>query len=241
VFHAAGPGHGKAVVSSYMLANEVAAKRGIMLSFAASFLQGVTAISAITILLLFLRGTGIRTDNLAGYLEITSYFCVMLLGLYLLWRKVLRPGHSHDHAHNHDHDHSHSHHNHNDHHTHVGCNHLHAPDPSQLEGNKLELKEAWSAILAVGLRPCTGAIVVLTFAFLNGLYVGGIASTFAMSLGTGITVASLALMAVVAKNTALRVAGMQDRTATVHRVIEIGGAALVFLLGLVLFSAAITV
>ena len=57
IFHAAGPGHGKAVVSSYMLANEVAAKRGIMLSFAASFLQGVTAISAITILLLFLRGT----------------------------------------------------------------------------------------------------------------------------------------------------------------------------------------
>ena len=95
--------------------------------------------------------------------------------------------------------------------------------------------------MAVGLRPCTGAIVVLTFAFLNGLYVGGIASTFAMSLGTGITVASLALMAVVAKNTALKVAGMQDRAATIHRIIEIGGAALVFLLGLVLFSAAITV
>ena len=85
VFHAAGPGHGKAVVSSYMLANEVAAKRGIMLSFRCILFTGhVTAISAIAnIYYLFLRGTGIRTDNLTGYLEITSYFCVMLLGVYL--------------------------------------------------------------------------------------------------------------------------------------------------------------
>ena len=41
IFHAAGPGHGKAVISSYMLANEVALRRGILLSFVSAFLQAL--------------------------------------------------------------------------------------------------------------------------------------------------------------------------------------------------------
>ena len=45
IFHAAGPGHGKAVISSYMVANEVALRRGILLSFVSAFLQGLTAIA----------------------------------------------------------------------------------------------------------------------------------------------------------------------------------------------------
>lgn len=108
-----------------------------------------------------------------------------------------------------------------------------------LEG-KLGAKEAWSAILAVGLRPCSGAIIVLIFAFLNGLFVAGVLSTIAMSIGTGITVATLALIAVGAKNVAIKITGAQNSLSTIHRVIEISGAALVFILGLLLFSAALT-
>ncbi len=257
VFHAAGPGHGKAVISSYMLANEVAAKRGIMLSFASALLQGITAVVVIGAIMLFLRGTGIKTSNLAGTLEITSYFLVMMLGLYLIWTKVFKGRaikahahthdyhHTHEHAHAHDHDHLHSHAPHPDpHHVHgpeCGCGHSHAADPKLLEGKTLGTKEAISAIFAVGLRPCSGAIIVLTFAFLNGLYAAGIASTFAMSIGTGITVATLALLAVSAKNVAIRVSGAQDSLATIHRVIEISGALLVFVLGFLLFSAAMSV
>lgn len=247
VFHAAGPGHGKAVISSYMLANEVAAKRGIMLSFASAMLQGITAVVVISAIMLFLRGTGIKTSNLAGSLEITSYFLVMMLGVYLLWTKVFvkkqAHAHNHDHTLSHNHDHAHGLEPHPDHaHVHTddcGCGHSHAADPKMLEG-KLGAKEAWSAIMAVGLRPCSGAIIVLTFAFLNGLYVAGVASTFAMSIGTGITVATLALIAVGAKNAAIKITGAQDKLAVIHRVLEISGAALVFLLGFLLLSAAIS-
>ncbi len=245
IFHAAGPGHGKAVISSYMLANEVAAKRGIMLSFASAMLQGITAIVVISAIMLFLRGTGIKISNLAGSLEITSYFLVMLLGVYLLWTKVFVKKPAHAHAHNHS-DHHHSDHHHADHpdphHVHsddCGCGHSHAADPAMLEG-KLGAKEALSAIFAVGLRPCSGAIIVLTFAFLNSLIVAGVLSTIAMSIGTGITVATLALIAVGAKNVAIKITGAQSSLSTIHRVIEISGAALVFILGLLLFSAALT-
>ena len=233
IFHAAGPGHGKAVISSYMLANEVAARRGIVLSFASAFLQAVTAIAIISVLLFFLRGAGLRQGDLTRWLEIASYAGVTLLGAWLLYAKITGRGHSHhdyhgSHEHGHVHDHEHAH----------DDDHLHAPDPKQLRGD-FGLKEAWSAIIAVGLRPCTGAIIVLTFAFLNGLYFAGIASTFAMALGTGMTVASLAAIAVWAKDLAIYVSGASGSAARVHRGIEIGGAALVFLLGLTLLSASL--
>ena len=100
-------------------------------------------------------------------------------------------------------------------------------------------KTASSAILAVGLRPCSGALIVLTFALLNGLYVGGVLSVLAMALGTAITVSALATIAVTAKNTALRLskATTADR---IGRAIEIGGAAMVLILGLLLLGASLS-
>ena len=44
IFHAAGPGHGKAVISSYLVANQETARRGIVLSFASALLQSLVAV-----------------------------------------------------------------------------------------------------------------------------------------------------------------------------------------------------
>jgi len=254
IFHAAGPGHGKAVISSYMIANEVAARRGIVLSFASAFAQALTAIVVIAGFALVLRGLGLRVADATKWLEIASYGAVTLLGAWLLWSKVSGRGHGHgQHAHSHGHDHHHDHghhhghehqrHDHDHDHGHAhghahGDDHLHAPDPAMLKGD-FGLRQAWSAILAVGLRPCSGALIVLTFAFLNGLYAAGIASTFAMAVGTGLTVAALAALAVWAKDVAIRVGGAADRAATVHRVIEIAGAAFVLLIGATLLAASL--
>ena len=225
IFHAAGPGHGKAVISSYMLANEVAARRGIALSFAAAMMQAVTAIVVMTALTLVLRGAGLKSGNVVNFMEIASYAAVTALGAWLLYAKISGRGCGHHHhGHDHHHDHDHGHH--------------HAADPAKLEGD-LSWRDAAGAVIAVGIRPCTGAIVVLTFAFLNGLYVAGIASTFAMAVGTGLTVSILALMAVSAKNLAERFSNSAATSTRVHRSIEIIGAALVFLLGITLLLAAL--
>ena len=101
------------------------------------------------------------------------------------------------------------------------------------------LREAWTAIVAVGLRPCSGALIVLTFAFLNGLYWAGIASTFAMALGTAITVSAIATLAVTAKNTALRLAGSGVAAGRVTWAIELAGAVLIALMGATLLAAAL--
>jgi ABC-type nickel/cobalt efflux system permease component RcnA len=154
------------------------------------------------------------------------------------------------HAEHHDrhaHDHGHSHHGHGHHHGHshasgevcAECGHSHAPDPAKLGGAEFDWRTAWSAIMAVGLRPCTGALIVLTFAFLNGLWAAGIASVLAMSIGTAITVSALATAAVLAKNLAVRLAGGGAVSGAIQSAFEIGGALLVFLLGLTLLAASL--
>ena len=260
VFHAAGPGHGKAVISSYMIANETELKRGVMLSFLSSILQGIVAILLIGAVYLLLRGSSINMTVATRWLEIASYALITAFGFWLLLRKlrsILRPvavasvaggGHihlAHDHdSHRHDH---HHHHAHDGHHGHshgpgevcASCGHAHAPDPSLLKGDRFALREAWSAVIAVGLRPCSGALIVLSFALLNGLYLGGLLSVVAMSIGTAITVSALATLAVTAKGVAMRLAGGDSAALRVGNAIEILGALLVMVLGLVLLGAAL--
>lgn len=265
VFHAAGPGHGKAVISSYMLANEVALRRGILLSFVSAFLQALTALVVMGLAFLVLRGTSVSMTDAAWFLEISSYALISAFGLWLLWSKLAprlrglfsgRPaaslsaanaGHVHGPGCTH-----HSHHSHADSHTRnhatgdasnmvcETCGHSHAPDPTLLSGDRFDWRTAWSAVLAVGLRPCSGALIVLSFAFLNGLWLGGVLSVFAMAVGTAITVSLLATLAVTAKNWAVALAGGGRTGNAIHATIEIGGAALVLLLGLTLLMASLS-
>jgi ABC-type nickel/cobalt efflux system permease component RcnA len=250
VFHAAGPGHGKAVISAYMIANEVEARRGIALSFASAFAQALSAIAMVAALTLLLRGMGLRQQDMTGWLETASYGAIMVLGAWLLWSKLSGRGHAHaahgGHGHaancdggrDHDHGHGHDHHGHGHAHGEHG-GHLHAPDPAKL-GRGGGLREAWTAIVAVGLRPCSGALIVLTFAFLNGLYLAGIGAVAAMAVGTGLTVAALAALAVWAKGAAVRVAEAAGWSGGLFAAAEIAGAAAVFLIGLGLFAASVT-
>jgi len=268
IFHAAGPGHGKAIITSYVVANNETLRKGIYLSFASAFAQAVTAILLVGGLAVVFNLTSIAIQDTARWFEIGSYVLITGLGGWLLWQKALRPlamnvasrlsgsqlalagasaasHHGHGHSHDgHHHHHGHDHHHHDHHHHEIGadgvcatCGHAHAPTPDMLQG-KITLARAVSIIFAVGLRPCTGALVVLVFALSQGMIAAGIASTLAMAVGTGITVSLLAGMAVGAKELAVRLFGEGSPMAVkVHRTIEIVGAAIVFLLGLTLLIA----
>ena len=123
--------------------------------------------------------------------------------------------------------------------TEAACGHSHAPDP-RLLSKPLTLARAWAAILAVGIRPCTGAIIVLVFSLSQGLLLAGIASVLVMALGTSITVSSLAILAVSAKDVALRFAKAESAvTERVVLVLEVSVAAFVMLLGLTLLGGAL--
>ena len=115
IFHAAGPGHGKAVISSYLVANDETWRRGVVLSFASAILQAFTAIAIVGIAAAMLGATAKAMGDTVRVIEIVSYALIVLIGLRLLWVKgraflrLLRgsadAGPSHDHAHDHHHGH----------------------------------------------------------------------------------------------------------------------------------------
>jgi ABC-type nickel/cobalt efflux system permease component RcnA len=221
VFHAAGPGHGKAVISAWLLATENELRRGILISFMSAVIQALTAIVLVSVLFLVVASVGSTARNMAGVLESASYALIALLGGYLVWTamRMLRPARAlsvpapamagvttrqsmalhdfsgfepmknkavpADHVHGPD----------------CGCGHSHVPAAKDLRGD-WSFAKALSLSFAVGIRPCTGAILVLVFANGLGLYWAGVFSTFAMAVGTFITVSVIAAVAVYSKKLA---------------------------------------
>jgi nickel/cobalt transporter (NicO) family protein len=255
IFHAAGPGHGKAVISSYLVANEETARRGIVLSFASALLQALVAVALVAVLAWLLSSTAKTMCSAEKAIEIVSYALIAAFGARLVWTKgggfmralqakpapAMAVAHHHDHGHDHghhhhDHDHGHAHsHDHSHGHDHVHdehCGHSHGPTPDQLAGPG-GWQRGLGAIFAVGMRPCSGAILVLVFSLAQGLFWAGIAATLVMGLGTAITVATIAVIAVSAKGLARRLsAGSEGSGALIMRGIEFGAAGLVLLFGL---------
>ncbi len=274
IFHSAGPGHGKAVISSYLVANEETWRRGVVLSFASALLQALVAVAVVGVAAALLSVTAATMSRAVNAIEILSYSLIILIGLRLLWVKGrgfiaalhtlhrpaavgaavtpadLRYDHAHDdhcdcrHDHDndhHDHDHHHDHrHRHHDagHAHHHACGdhasawgHTHAPEPEELAGPG-GWKRGLSAIVAVGLRPCSGAILVLVFALAQGLFWAGVASTLVMGLGTAITVAAIATIAVGAKSWAKRFAEARSGYGILAmRGIEVGAAVVIIAFG----------
>lgn len=250
IIHAAGPGHGKVVIGSYLLANESQVRRGIALSFASAMLQSVVAVAFILIAALGLRMTSLAMSDAANWIVIASYALIMLLGAWLIARKLLGWGHGHHHHHHahdlaakaHEHLHEgeagHEHHDHHHHHDddeHEHDHHEHFVTPDQLRGG---WREQLGVVLAVGIRPCSGALVVLVFALSQGLLAAGIFSVFLMGIGTAITVAILATLAVTAKDVARRLLASRGGVGgNVFWWLELLGAIAVFAFGAVLLVA----
>ncbi len=247
VFHAAGPGHGKAVITSYVLANDETLKRGIMLALISAFVQGVMAILLVGSAILIFNLTALQMTDATTALERTSAAAIFGLGLWLVWVKIVEPilrarraaraapvaaseADVVDCA--------------------IGgdpaavsaacpCGVQHMPDPALIKG-PFDWKKALGAIAAVGVRPCTGALIVLVFAFAQGMRLAGIGSVMAMALGTGFTVSVLASLAVSARNLALKIAGDEGPwPRRILRTAEVTGALLVLTAGSLLAGAAI--
>jgi nickel/cobalt exporter len=264
VFHAAGPGHGKAVISSYVVANEETWRRGVVLSFASALLQALVAVAIVGVAAALLNVTAKTMGEAVRWIEIVSYALIALIGLRLLWvkgrgflsalRAMTAPQPAmaaagnvvvevHDHHHHHDHHDHHHHHGHDHHHhghghdhydDHDHHGHSHGPEPKDLAGPG-GWQRGLAAIVAVGLRPCSGAILVLVFALAQGLFWAGIVATFIMGLGTAITVAAIATLAVGAKGLAASFAQTRSGYGSLAlRGLEVAAAAFVLAFGVLL-------
>ena len=260
VVHAAGPGHGKAVLASYMLANETSLKRGAAMALMAALLQALIAIALVGAAGFVFSATASQMNHAADWIVLASYCSVAAIGAWLVWRKGgafiaafsrhvdrqraaasapayagvpwRRPAFSLSAAA-----------------YRAGppgaaggladvCGHAHAPDPTHLDG-PFSWRDAVGTVIAAGARPCSGAILVLVFAMAQGLFAAGVAAALAMAIGTAATTGALAWTAVFAKSAAMRLAaGENSRLALVAKGFEFVAALAVLAFGLALLVGA---
>ncbi len=100
-------------------------------------------------------------------------------------------------------------------------------------------REQLGVVLSVGLRPCSGALVVLVFALSQNLLPAGIAAVLLMGLGTALTVGLLATLSVSAKTLAARLLSAKGGADQVFWWAEVLGAAALFIFGVMLFGASL--
>ena len=264
VVHAVGPGHGKTIISSYVVANEQTVRRGVIISFIAAALQAMTAVALVGVLAIVMNASGMAIKSWTLQLESVSYALIALVGLWLLTTQLLRiwrgwqerrpirssldllPSamqHHDDHHHDHDH-HAHDHHHHpgDEHHHHhhsegEACHHV---VDAQAVSGPMSWRKIMAVVFSVGVRPCSGAILVLVFALTQGLFWAGVAATFAMAFGTAITVAALATLALGSRELALKLGrGGGAWANAVWTTCALGGSALILLFGATLFAASL--
>lgn len=229
VLHALGPGHGKIVITTWLATHPSKLKSSIGLTLASSLLQGIVAIVLVVVVLTLLKLPARQLHLSSFWLEKGSYALVGILGLLLCWRalkklrllvrkpvfKTFTPHHAHD--------------------AHCGCGHQHLPTQAQLQSG-----EDWRArlmiILSMGMRPCSGAIMVLLFSKVIGVFSWGVISALAMAAGTSLTITSLALLVHSFRQLAVKLSG--NATPVLWK--QVGWTTLALAGGVILLAAAVT-
>jgi len=186
--HAVGPGHGKAVVASYFVANRARWTAGIVMGSMISVIQGVSAIAMVGLLAILLQWRQFEVLNRTASVEFVSYALIALLGAAMLFRALTGRGHHHHHRLDEREHHDHRHH-----------EHEHAPAAPRPHRPDLRL------VIAAGLTPCASAIIILLFALANDALGVGIAAVAVLSLGMALTVSTIGVASVLGRHTLLRV------------------------------------
>lgn len=187
ILHALGPGHGKVVIATFLATHPVRLKTSLRLTLAAAMVQGAVAVGLVSLVLGLLQASSRQLHLSSYWLEKSSYLLVAALGVWLCWRalrQLRRSGAMRVHTFR-PRDHQHD--------KHCGCGHQHLPDEQQL-ARATGWKTSLLVVLSMGLRPCSGAIMMLLFSRVIGVYAWGVLSALAMALGTALTVSMMALL-----------------------------------------------
>lgn len=237
VLHALGPGHGKVVIATFLATHPARVKTSIRLTLLASLLQGSVAIGLVTVMLVILQTSSRQLHLSSFWLEKGSYLLVIGLGVLMgyralraLWRalrprpaplfRAFQPHHQHD--------------------AQCGCGHAHLPTPQQMQGS-VSLKTQLLVVVSMGLRPCSGAIMMLLFAKVIGVYGWGVLSAAVMACGTALTISAIGVLVQQARSVAQRLAQPREtagRARLLIPLLTLTGSLILIVAGLALWQSA---
>ncbi|MFT6139238.1 MAG: nickel/cobalt exporter [Psychromonas sp.] len=227
--HSLGPGHGKLIVTTFLATHPSKVKHSLVLTIVSALMQALVAILLVSILV-FMFNNSMRDVNAKAVQLISFSFLIMtILGAIIIIRtlkKLVTNFRSKQQEHEH---------NHHDHHGNC-CGHKHFASAEEI--NNATTWQAYAGIIiSIGIRPCTGAIMVLLFANAIDIYWLGTVSAFMMAIGTAITTSTIALLTISGKkmiNGYLK--HNEHQSSNSNTLLQFFGGLFLFLLGLLLFN-----
>lgn len=214
VFHTLAVGHGKTVVIGYFLGNHARPVHGIAMAswIAASHVLGAVAVALAAHWIL--ARTLMSPIEQNHWVRMISFGAIALIGGWMLvgeWRRLRGKGaYGHYHDHDHDHDHHHGH----------GAGHRRL------------------LAVAAGFVPCSGAILILTFAIANGILTSGLMMVAAIAFGMALTLGGLGLLSMLVRHQV--VFRLANRSGTT-RWLGLLGPLLILVIGGLLFLAELSI
>jgi ABC-type nickel/cobalt efflux system permease component RcnA len=222
IFHALGPGHGKTVVSVYFLAKEGKLRHSLIAGYLVALVHAVSSVTIVTALYYIIKGVfSAGFEGASRIVQILSFGVIAVMGAVMLVRRIIGAEHKHEHGHF-----GHKHHEHED-------EHEDKPD------EEVTFRGLFGVAAAAGVVPCPGVSAILLVCASLGIYLMGVLAAVMISVGMGITVTVVGAITILAKSGALKLSGHGEGRASrvLRRVIEIAGAALLFLIGLLFLIA----
>lgn len=210
VFHAVGPGHGKFILTSYLSFEQTKLPQAVKITLLSALVQGLVAIGLVTIIVVIFTLSRSYFNVTLKWVERGSFAVMVLFGIYFCYQAykaffsqakpkgftiknlqknsekspLVMQVHQHD--------------------EHCGCGHKHLPSSSEM-ARATDWKSTLMLIFSIGLRPCSGAILVLFLAYTLDLYLWGVASALLMAVGTGVTLSLFAWIVLFAREKAVKI------------------------------------
>ena len=229
VLHAIGPGHGKFIVTTYLSTNKESLLAARVVPFIGSLMQGVSAILFVFILAV---GFNLASGDLSTsrwYVEKISAVMIGAFGAFVIYQalkslrppkmtvRAIKPLHQHDEQ--------------------CGCGH-HGVGADLAQG---DWKTRLGVILAIGARPCSGAIMILMFSNALGIVTWGIAAVMTMALGTALSIMGLSLAVRYARERTVAFFGGGSSLSWLMPLVKIVGGVALILFATVLFLTVIPI
>jgi nickel/cobalt exporter len=243
--HALTPGHGKTIVAAYLVGSRGTLKHAAFLGAMVTFTHTVSVfLLGLATLFLFQYVVPQKVTQVLGAI---SGLSIVVIGGWMLYKRLRGTGHPHTHTHDHHHhDHSHQHpyehshdhsHEHGHEHTHEHAHsHGHSHSHSHGEGGHTHMPEevSWSGLVALGasggLVPCESALVLLLTAIALRRVGLGLLLLISFSLGLALVLMAIGILVIYAKNLLPSSSGGNP----FFRWMPVASAAVVMLLGVVM-------